>query len=183
MHKGDLWAFSGSIPRGIDKDAYQKMIAMGKKNGIDAMLDSRAELLKRGVRAKPRMIKPNLTELEQFFGEQIQGVHHIALKGKRFVDMGIDYVFISLGSDGMIAIHENDCLLCSVPEVKTVDTVGCGDALVAGLLVGYSRKFSFSEMCRMAVACGASKAMHRGPGIVTRNEVWQLMEEVEIKAI
>jgi tagatose 6-phosphate kinase len=60
--------------------------------------------------------------------------------------------------------------------------VGCGDALVAGLLTGYSRKFSFTEMCRMAVACGASKALHTGAGTIERNEVWQLMEEVKIKS-
>jgi 1-phosphofructokinase family hexose kinase len=183
MESGDLWAFSGSLPAGFDPKTYQKLIAMCAKKSAGAMLDSRGEALQRGVRAKPRMIKPNITELEQFFNEQVQGVHHIALKGKRLVDMGVEFVFISLGSDGMIAIHENDCLLCSPPAVKAVDTVGCGDALVAGILVGYVRKFSFFEMCRMAVACGASKAMHRGPGAITRDEIWQLMEDVKVRAI
>jgi 1-phosphofructokinase len=183
LSAGDLCAFSGSLPRGFEPDAYQKLVKVCREKKAAALLDSRGEALKRGVRAKPRMMKPNLTELEQFFGEQVQGVHHIALKGKRLVDMGIEYVFISLGSDGIIAIHENDCLLCSAPTVKTVDTVGCGDALAAGIMVGMVRKFSFSELCRMAVACGSSKAMHQGPGIVTRNEGWQLMEEVKVKAI
>jgi len=39
------------------------------------------------------------------------------------------------------------------------------------------------RMCRMAVAAGTSKALHAGPGIVTRDEVWQLMEEVTIKSV
>jgi 1-phosphofructokinase len=183
IHGGDLWAFSGSLPRGFSEDAYQKLVSLCRTKSCEAMLDTRGEALQRGVRAKPRMIKPNLSELEQFFNEQIQGVHHIALKGKRLVDMGVDFVFITLGSDGMIAIHENDCLLCSAPVVRAVDTVGCGDALAAGILVGYARKFSFSEMCRMAVACGSSKAMHRGPSSVTRDEIWQLMEDVKVRAI
>ena len=186
MQSGDLWAFSGSLPRGFEEDAYQKLVSLCRTKSCEAMLDTRGEALQRGVRAKPRMIKPNLSELEQFFNEQIQGVHHIALKGKRLVDMGVDFVFITLGSDGMIAIHENDCLLCSAPAVRAVDTVGCGDALAAGIMVGYARKFSFSEMCRMAVACGSSKAMHRGPsggGGVTRDEIWQLMEDVKVRSI
>ena len=66
-------------------------------------------------------------------------MHHIALKAKRLVDMGVGYVFVSLGADGMIAIHENDCLLCSPPRIRAVDPVGCGDALVGGLLAGFSR--------------------------------------------
>jgi 1-phosphofructokinase len=180
---GDMCVCSGSLPGGLGNDFYQKLIRSCKESGAFCMLDTSGKALKLGVRAKPQMIKPNLEELEEFFGEKIQGVHHIALKGKRLADMGIEYVFISLGSDGMIAIHENDCLLCSPPAIRAIDTVGCGDALVAGLVTGYCRKFSFSEMCRMAVACGASKALHCGAGALERNEVWQLMEDVKIKSV
>lgn len=183
IKSGDVWCFSGSLPGGFDDDIYGRLLKSCKGVCADAFLDSRGNALKLGVRSKPKMVKPNLSELEEFFGEQIKGVHHIALKGKRLIDMGIPYVFISLGGDGLIAIHENDCLLCAAPQVKVIDTVGCGDALAAGLLVAWVRKFSFSEMCRMAVACGTSKAMHEGPGVVTRDEVWQLMEDVRITAV
>lgn len=181
--KDDFWCFSGSLPNGFESDIYNKLIRICSENGSDTLLDSRDAALKLGIRSRPIMIKPNLDELEMFFDEQIRGVHHIALKGKRLLDMGISFVFISLGSDGMIAVHENDCLLCSAPQIKVVDTVGCGDALVAGLIVAYKRKFSFPEMCRLAVACGSSKALHEGPGYVTRDEVWQLMEDVQITAV
>jgi tagatose 6-phosphate kinase len=67
--------------------------------------------------------------------------------------------------------------------VPVVDTVGCGDALVAGILVAKKRGFSFYETCRMAIACGVSKALHRGPGTISRDEVWQLMEDVQITAV
>ncbi|HEX3020246.1 MAG TPA: hexose kinase [Chitinispirillaceae bacterium] len=180
---GDWWSFSGSVIRGFDEDIYATMLRLCIDAGSETLLDTRGAALKTGIRAKPLMIKPNLSELEDFFSEQIQGVHHIALKGKRFIDMGIPYVFISLGADGLMAIHENDCLLCSAPQLTAVDTVGCGDALVAGIMVARKRKFSFSELCRMAVACGSSKAMHEGPGAITRNEVWQLMEDVKITSV
>jgi tagatose 6-phosphate kinase len=180
---GDSWCFSGSIPTGFDTDIYGRMVKLCVDNGVASLLDTRGGALKLGIRSRPSMIKPNLSELEEFFEEQIRGVHHIALKGKRLIDMGISYVFISLGVDGMIAIHENDCLLCSAPEANVVDTVGCGDALVAGLLVAQKRNFSFPEMCRIAIACGTSKALHEGPGRVTRDNVWQLMEDVQITSV
>lgn len=179
----DLYCFSGSLPGGFENNVYGELIRLCTENGCNSLLDTRDEPLKFGLRSRPEMIKPNLDELEKFFGEQICGVHHIALKGKRLLDMGIPYVFISLGGDGLIAIHGNDCLLCSAPHVSVVDSIGCGDALVAGLLVGKTRQFSFSEMCRMAVACGTSKALHEGPGVVTRDEVWQLMEDVQITSV
>jgi 1-phosphofructokinase len=183
LSPGDLWCFSGSLPGGFDDDVYAKMVKMCAKARVGTFLDTRDQALRLGVRAKPLALKPNITELEEFFGEQIKGVHHIALKGKKLLDMGVSYVFISLGSDGMIALHDNDCLLCAAPQVKSVDTVGCGDALMGGILAAWQRKFSFSETCRLAVACGASKAMHEGPHTITREEVWQLMEDVRITAI
>jgi tagatose 6-phosphate kinase len=183
MHPEDAWVLAGSLPRGLGHDTYRRLTQMCKAEGLPVLLDSRGKALSMGVRAKPTMIKPNHSELEGYFGEQILGVHHIALKGKRFLDMGIEYVFISLGADGMIAVHENECLLCSAPQVDAVDTVGCGDALDAGVMVAHMRKFSFPELCRMAVACGASNALHPGAGNIDRDEVSRLMEEVRIEAI
>ncbi|MBN2036189.1 MAG: 1-phosphofructokinase family hexose kinase [Chitinispirillaceae bacterium] len=183
LKEGDLWCCTGTIPTGFDDDVYATLVKYCKKSGIATFLDTRGRPLRLGVRAKPLAVKPNSTELEDLFGEQIKGVRHIALKGKKLMDGGVPYVFISLGSDGMIAVHDNDCLLCVPPQVATVDTVGCGDALMAGLLVSWNRKFSFTETCRLALACGASKAMHHGPHTVSREEVWRLMEEVKITAI
>lgn len=181
MSSGDTWVFAGSVPSGFESNIYRTLVRECRKRGIVTLLDARADALKLGVRAKPDVLKPNLAELEGYYGEQIEGIRHIALKAKRFLDMGIAYVFVSLGADGLIAIHENDCLLCTVPPVKVVDTVGCGDALVAGLVVGMQRKFSFTETCRLAAACGVSNAMHAGAGSVRREEVSQIMEEIAIE--
>jgi len=177
------WCFSGSLPGGFDDDAYARLIREFKDRGVSCLLDTRGMALRTGARAAPQIITPNLTELQEFFQEEIKGVHHIALCGKRFIDMDVEYVFITLGQDGVIAIHGEQCLLCSPPDIKTVDTVGCGDAFAAGVIVAQKRRFAFAEMCRMAVACGSSKSLHEGPGIVTLDEVWQLMEEVEITCI
>lgn len=181
---GDQWCFSGSLPNGFDDNGYATMIKRCKSLGADTFLDTRGAALQFGIRSKPLVLKPNGVELEELFGEQIKGVHHLALKGKKLLDKGIKHIFISLGSDGMIALHENDCLLCAPPQqIQAVDTVGCGDAFMAGILVAWKRKFSFSETCRLAVACGASKAMHTGPHSVSRDDIWQLMEEVKITSV
>jgi 1-phosphofructokinase family hexose kinase len=183
LQQGDFWCLSGSLPRGFADDTYADLITAAADAGARTLLDSRGAAFKRGVRARPLIIKPNLSELEEFFGEPVQGVHHIAFKGKRLLDMGVAYVFISLGADGMIALHKNDCLLCSAPSVAVRDTVGCGDAMAAGVLVAFKRQFSFTETCRLAVACGSAKAMRSGPGTIDNTAVWQLMEEVTVTSV
>jgi 1-phosphofructokinase family hexose kinase len=181
--RSDEWCFSGSIPSDFEDDVYAQLIRAGKEAGVSTFLDTRGRPLRLGVRARPLSVKPNIAELEDLFGEHVKGVRHIALKGKKLLDRGVSFAFITLGSDGLIALHDSDCLLCVPPQVKSADTVGCGDALMGGLLVAWSRKFSFTEMCRLAIACGASKAMHEGPHSVSRDEVWQLMEDVKITAV
>lgn len=180
---GDLCAFCGSLPRGLGDDLYQRLIKICRQKKAITLLDTREIAFSQGIRAKPDMIKPNLEELQAHFGEPVNGVGHLALKGKRLLDGGVKSVFISLGADGLIALNDSDCLLCSSPQVLVKDTVGCGDAMVAGLLVARQRKFSFPETCRMAVACGASNAMHEGPGEIDRNDVATLMEEVRIESV
>ncbi|MDR2579185.1 MAG: hexose kinase [Chitinispirillales bacterium] len=183
VEEGGDWCFSGSLPVGFEDDAYSRVINICKGKGASCLLDTRGMALKVGARAAPNILTPNLTELQEYFGEEIKGVHHIALLGKRFIDLGVDYVFITLGNDGVIAIHDTQCLLCSPPNVKAVDTVGCGDALAAGVLVARKRGFDFREICKMAVACGTSKSLHEGPGIVKSEEVWRFMEAVEVTSV
>lgn len=190
---GGWWCMSGSLPPGFEDDVYARLIGICKRGGANCLLDTRGLPLKIGVRGKqplkdgewtpPKIITPNLCELEEFFGEEIKGVQHIALMGKRLADLGVEYVFITLGDDGVIAIHGNDCLLCTPPNVRAIDTVGCGDAFAAGVIVALKRGFNFTDVCRMAIACGSSKSLHEGPGIVKLEEVWKFMEEVEITAV
>ncbi|MBN2189472.1 MAG: 1-phosphofructokinase family hexose kinase [Chitinispirillaceae bacterium] len=183
LSAGDLWCFCGSIVPGFDDDLYGKMIKRCREAGVDTFLDTRGKALGFGVRARPTALKPNITELEELYEEKIRGVRHMALKGKKLLDRGVPYVFISLGSDGMMALHGSECLLCAPPQVRSVDTVGCGDALMAGVLVGWQRKLSFRETCRLATACGASKAMHEGPHTVVKEEVKRLTDDVKITAV
>jgi 1-phosphofructokinase family hexose kinase len=183
MKSGDYWIMTGGLPYGFDATFYRRLISICREKSIMTILDTQDDALKSGIGARPHVIKPNSTELEHYFDEQIAGVHHIALKAKRFIDLGIEYVLISLGSDGLIAIHKNDCLLCSAPQIEAVETNGCGDAMVGGIAVGIRRNFAFSEICRLALACGTSKAMYRGQGRISLDTVWQLMEEIDIQGV
>jgi len=180
---GESWVISGSLPDGFDSNTYAKIITDAAAAGVTTMLDTRGEPLSYGVRARPDMIKPNLSELEFFFGEPVKGIHHIALKAKRLIDMGVKYAFISLGSDGMIAVHGTECLLCSPPDVAVVNTVGSGDAMVAAIMVSGVRGLTFLDTCRLAVACGASNASLEGTGVIDAPNIWKLMEQVNVEVV
>ncbi len=176
----DQWLFSGSLPQGIEADYYGKLIHACRETGALPLLDTRGSALEHGIRERPLVVSPNEEELEALFKEPIDGIHHLALKGKRLLDTGIETVFITLGEDGVLALHGDECLLCRAPEITVVDTVGCGDAFLAGVAVARERGFSFHETCRLAVACGTSNAANFGPAEVKADEIWHFMEIISV---
>lgn len=183
MDSGDKWVFSGSLPAGIEENFYGELIRSCREKGVTPLVDTRGKALEYSLKAVPTVITPNEEEIEYISEEPVEGIQHLALKGKRLIDSGISTVFITLGEDGVIALNKNECILCKAPEIEQVDTVGCGDAFMAGVTVGMERGFSFHEICRLAVACGASNAAHLGPGEVDRDQVWHLMEEVKVASL
>ena len=55
---------SGSIPQGVPDDIYAQLITECNRAGIKTLLDTSGEPLKKGILARPAMIKPNKKELE-----------------------------------------------------------------------------------------------------------------------
>jgi 1-phosphofructokinase family hexose kinase len=184
MEEGDFWVFSGSVPTGFDEEVYHKLISECKSKNIKTALDTRESPLKYGIYALPFLISPNENEFQDLFCEEVKGLQHIVLKGKRLIDSGIEYVFVTLGKDGVVALHKDECFLCSPPELSNqLNTAGCGDAFLAGVVVGFERGFSFGEVCRMATACGAVNTLSREPCKIDLTKLWQVMEKVKIERI
>ena len=185
MKTGDFWVFSGSIPAGCDEEIYRKLIGECKSKDIKTALDARANPLKHGISELPFLISPNETEFQEIFSnEDIKGLQHIVLKAKRLIDNGVEYVFITLGKDGVVALHKDECLLCSSLEMPNqINDVGCGDAFLAGAVVGFKRGFQFSEVCRMAVACGAANTLTREPCKIELSKVHYIMEKLRVESV
>jgi len=186
MQADDFFVFSGSLPTGCSRETYGKLIEECKTKGIKTALDSRSNPLKHGIAATPFLISPNETEFQEIFSadEDIKGLQHIALKGKRLIDSGIEYVFITLGKDGVVALSKDESLFCTPIELSNqVNDVGCGDAFLAGAVVGFKRGFKFSEVCKLAVASGAANTLTREPCKIDPSRVRHIMEKLTVEGI
>lgn len=62
IKESDVITISGSLPRGISKDIYGKMIVIAKAAGKKVLLDSSGETLKNAIAAGPTLVKPNQDE-------------------------------------------------------------------------------------------------------------------------
>ena len=138
-----LWVISGSLPPQFPSDTYQKLIEYIHKQGSKAILDTSGQALEKGIEAKPYLIKPNLEELQSYLDNSSLSQEQIKFFVQAFVSRGIDNVVISLGDKGCIAGNSDGVFEVNPLEVETVNTVGAGDCMLAGIIYGLNQNMSF----------------------------------------
>jgi 1-phosphofructokinase len=155
LESDSLIAMCGSLPKGAPPDFYKQAIEALPEDAL-AIVDTSGAALEQAVKAKPFLIKPNLAELCELYGEAISGVEDAERLARRAIAEGARNVLVSLGKDGALLVTESGKVYrqaaVEVAEVKY--TVGAGDNLLAGFIDGYLRTGDFSA----ALKAGADRA-------------------------
>ncbi|MDO5517378.1 MAG: ribokinase [Clostridium sp.] len=79
------------------------------------------------------IIIPNETEAEVLTGVKIETLEDAHKAGKVFLEKGVKYSIITLGSKGAAVIGEDFCELVNAYKVNAVDTTAAGDSFIGGL--------------------------------------------------
>ena len=104
------------------------------------------------------MLKPNKKELEDLIGKRCESEEDLIHEARALVKKYVQLVVVSRGKDEVMVMEKKRLLMVSPPEIKPLNTIGAGDALVGGFAVGLSRGLSLKEMSALAVACAAASA-------------------------
>lgn len=155
---------AGSLPPGIDSTMYPALINAAKKAQKTVILDTSGEALKFGIDAKPDVIKPNRTELAQLLGRPIPTQEDVLDAIDEVQRNGIPTVIVSLGGEGAVFADNNGIYKGVPPRIPIVNTVGCGDSLVAGYAKALVRGYPPEETARLAIAVSAANALSMEPG-------------------
>lgn len=181
--QASIIVISGSVPRNINENFYKELIEIAKNKKKKVLLDTSGKLLEEGIKGKPFFIKPNKDEIEALRGRKIEGVEDAIEEIKKFHNEGIEFVIISLGSEGSIAGKDGKFYKISVPKIKAVNPVGSGDSYVGGIAVGIRRGYEIEHILRLAAACGTANAMEKETGTVKKEVVNKIIEKIRIEEI
>lgn len=160
----DVVTLSGSVPKGISKDIYKKLVELAKESGKQVILDTSGELLEQGMEGRPTMVKPNQDELELLFHTKIESREQVIDYAKEIHEKGIPYVVISLGGEGALLVCDKGVFQGIPPKVEVENTVGCGDSMVAAFAVAFSREYEPEEALAYAVSVATANAMSPNTG-------------------
>ena len=183
VERSDVITISGSVPKGIGTDMYGKLIAMAKEKGKKVILDTSGELLKQGIEAKPTMIKPNTDEIQALLGITVNNREELISSAKKLQSMGIEVIVVSLGKDGALVVTDEGVYQGKPPKIQPVNTVGCGDSMVAAFAVGFARGYDMEETLRYAVAVSAANALTMATGNYKPEDRDRILPQVEIERI
>ena len=176
----DVVAMSGSVPKGLDGRAYQRLVAICRELGKKVILDTSGSLLSMGIEAKPTMIKPNLDEIRMLTGKRCDHLEDMLNAAREIHEKGVEVVAVSLGGDGSFVVSNEGSFRAKVPKIDAVNTVGCGDSMIAGFALGFSEGLSIEETLRKASAISAAAALREETGFFVKEDMERILPEVEI---
>lgn len=179
----DAVTISGSLPKDISPEIYTTLITMAKAAGRPVLLDTSGPALISNLDAAPDLIKPNQDEIGQITGRRTLTKGALIEAGMHLREKGIRYVVVSLGAGGSLMICDEGVFRAAVPKLHAVNTVGCGDAMLAALAIGIEKRMPAQEMLSYASAVSAANAMHWRTGYFEQSVCEDLLGQIHIEKI
>ena len=179
-----LFILAGSIPNGVDKHIYAKIIRLVHTKGAKVLLDAEGELFRNSLAAGPDMIKPNRVELEEYAGIDYRASDEEILQMARdLLAKGMKTVAVSMGKSGAMIVREGFEVRCPALSVKAHSTVGAGDAMVAALAYSWDQNLDDEETVRLCMAASAGAVTTIGTKPPTKELVDELKKQVILERI
>jgi 1-phosphofructokinase family hexose kinase len=135
LHRAGLLILSGSLPRGVQVNAYGQLIRLAHRIGVKTILDCDGAPFQAAVSARPFLVKPNDHELALWWGKKLSSEATILKAARALSEETRGWVLVSRGGQRglLVNVAEDFQRFAVPPKVKPRNTVGAGDALLASV--------------------------------------------------
>ncbi|NGO80670.1 1-phosphofructokinase family hexose kinase [Streptomyces sp. YC504] len=147
-------ALCGSLPPGVPVGAYAHLVRGARAAGVPVLLDTSGEPLRRGIAARPDIVKPNADELAELTGswEPLPATRAARRRGAHAV-------VASLGPNGLLAATPDGTWQATPAAIVSGNPTGAGDSAVAALLAGLVAGDPWPKRLASAVALSAATVL------------------------
>lgn len=171
----DTLVISGSVPKSAPCDILERILSAASERGTKIVVDTGGNALLASLKFKPFLIKPNHHELGDLFGENADSEEKITEMAKKLQSMGAENILVSRAENGAILLTGNgEVLKAENAPGDFVDSVGCGDSMVAGFIAGFEKTGDLSYALKLSVACGNATAY--SPSLAKREKIEEIMQ-------
>lgn len=183
ISSGDTVVISGDASNQRDTSLLDRLIDIALLHKARFCLDASGEHLAAGIRRRPFLIKPNLDELGFLYGKELSEQEDILSALRQVHESGAENIVASCGAEGSYALFGEKLYRVKSAAVEVKNSVGCGDALLSGIIAGFEMKLSDVENLKRATAIAAATAMNEstvGFDPIIANELISGIEVAEL---
>ncbi len=178
----EIVVMTGSLPPGCPEGTYRDL--MNALDGKKCILDTEGKELELAAKgAKPYLIKPNLRELETTLGIELRTIRAIRDAALLFIRLGVEHAVVSMGEMGAMYVSEKKTLFAPALRIEAKSTVGAGDAMIGGMLMGYEKTGDMAKAFRYGIAAGAASVMTEGTQLIVRSDFEKLLAQVKVQEV
>lgn len=182
LGSGDTLVLAGTVPPSLGTTFYATVMSALTGRGVRFVVDTSGSLLESALTQKPFLVKPNVSELETFFGKKICGTEEIAIYAKKMQEAGAQNVLVSLGKSGALLVDgAQNVFFQEAPAGICKSAVGSGDSLVAGFLAACEKGLSFREALLWGVCAGSASAFCEG--LCTKTDFFALLQNMRTSSL
>ena len=159
----DYVVISGNISKKCSINLYKYLVEKIKTLCNNIVVDCSGDLLKSVLKLEPFLVKPNLEELEQFANSELKTDYDIKQAMIKMQKCGAKNVLLSKGSDKAVFLRTDGLFYEKEPyKGKVVNTIGCGDSMVAGFIYEYIKTGDTKKAFNFSVAVSSASAFKTG---------------------
>ena len=181
--RSKFMVFSGSVCPGLADDTYRILIDIAKSAACTTALDADGALFRNSIAAKPHLIKPNLFELEQYAGQRLDSLAAVKQAALDITAHGVAIVLVSMGADGAMIADGTHTYYAPGLKADVKGTVGAGDCMLAGAILGLSENKPPSDILRLATAAATASVEQPGTGFSKHASISAYLDKIDVREI
>jgi 1-phosphofructokinase len=166
----DWLAICGTLPNGFSESQLVEAVRAARTVGLRVAVDTSGSTLQAVLSAAPQLMKPNAHELAEVSGRLINTIGDVTAAAEQLRAKGLDTVLVSLGRDGAVLVDGNGALHGRTAAVTVINTVGAGDAFLAGYLAADATALEPADRLAWALRWGATAVQQQGTLLARVND-------------
>lgn len=179
----EIVIFAGSSPSEATDSIIPFGIQTANKYDKVSVCDTYGRNLLQCIEASPTILHNNFTELKDSLSVNLEDENTAIDFLNYLYKKNIKRSFITNGDKTFYASNFNYVYKIYPPKINSVDSTGCGDSFVAGLVYSWIRQDVFDKSLRFSTALAASNAKSFDVCMVKYEDAENLQDEVQISPI
>lgn len=175
-----LCVLSGSLPEGAPANLYRDLMRAAPSRVV---LDALGAELLAALDERPLLVKPNREELARTVGRALTDEVELLHAMHEIIERGAAWIIVTDGSRDVWGSSARETYRWTPARVPTVNPIGCGDCLAAGLAVALREGRDVPAAVAFGMAAAADNAAQLLPGRLDRERIELLEREIVCRRV